>query len=73
MGLSSSSGVPPGSIANVLSNIYQNLSDVVDKPTGQDNPLNQIGEQLEIWRRTIEWIEHNEAKERGMISYFYIH
>lgn len=67
---SSPSGVPPGSIANVLSNIYQNLSDVADKPTWTRQSLNQIGEQLEIWKRTIEWIEHNEAKERGMISYF---
>lgn len=67
---SSSSEVPPGSIANVLSNIYDNLSNVVTENTWTDHTLNQMGEQLEIWKRTIEWIDHTEAKERGMISYF---
>jgi hypothetical protein len=65
-----SSEVPPGSIANVLSNIYDNLSNVVTENTWTDHTLNQMGEQLEIWKRTIEWIDHTEAKERGMIFYF---
>ena len=63
--------IPPGQIAHVISQVYNELSEAVDVVAWSNKKISDMVNALNKWERTIEWIEEDNAKKNGFGYFFF--
>ena len=71
MASNTSTHIPPGQIAHVISQVYNELSEAVEGGVWTNKKISDMVNALNKWERTIEWIEEDNAKKNGFGYFFF--